>query len=74
MSKILIVLYFDCEEKKEDEERDIYRFILNCEEDNFKEKLYQVFKKNNLLWGNYESGYKTIFSMNQTDITNLPEY
>lgn len=49
MRKYLVTLLLDFEDDKTLDERDFHRFILECEEGSFKEKMYEYFELNKYL-------------------------
>lgn len=75
MRKYLVTLVLDLEEDKPLDERNFDRFILECEEESFKEKMYEYFELNKYSWNDYtKEDYKIIYSIETSDLTNLKVY
>lgn len=73
MRKLLITIYFDVDDK-DDEERDFDRFILESDIISFKRKLFEIFDRKKYSWDDYQKikrGYKPIMSMEQLNLTDL---
>lgn len=73
MAKILVTIYFDTEEHLEPENRDYDKFIVEAEEYNFRERLFDIFEQKKYTWDDFEKirqGYKAIMG---TVISNLSE-
>jgi len=74
MRKILVTIYFDIEEDLPDEERDYDRFILQVEENNFREKLFGILEEKRYSFDDFakiKQGYKGIMSIHQLSLTEL---
>lgn len=74
MQKILITVYFDGEDDLPDEMRDYDRFILEVEEHNFRERLFNVLEKKRYSLDDFikmEHGYKGIMSIHLLNLSEL---
>ncbi len=74
MAKILVTIYFDTEEHLELGNRDYDRFIVEAEEHNFRERVFDVLEQKRYAWDDFEKirqGYKAIMSTVTSDLSEL---
>lgn len=74
MKKLLITIYFDCDDNKAKVNRDFDRFILEVDINKYKEKIFEIFEEKGYTWADFEKinkGYRPIMSIDVMDLTDL---
>jgi len=75
MKKSYYIFYLDPRDELDDRDRSLIKAIIYwSNEDELYEKIEQVFENNKIIWSGTKEGHRNIYTMQQSDLTNVAEY